>query len=54
MFLRRKIKHDEELIRISKKIDEIKVSNKSAVKELETLNKTMKEMEKRLRNLTKG
>lgn len=54
MLLRKKIKHDEELLRISKKMDEIKASNKSAVKELEALNRTMKEMEKRLKNLVKG
>lgn len=54
MFLRKKIKHDEELLRISKKMNEIKDSNRQAVKELEQLNRTMRDMEKRLRNLTKG
>ena len=34
VFLRMKMRHDEELEKISKKMDEIKASNKSAVKEL--------------------
>lgn len=54
MFLRMKIRHDEELEKISKKMNEIKGSNRQAVKELEALNKTMKEMEKRLKTLVKG
>lgn len=54
MFLKKKIRHDAELERIATKMEEIKNSNKAAVKELEQLNKTMRDMEKRLRNLTKG
>lgn len=54
VLLRRKVKNDAELERISKKMEEIKISNKAAVRELEKLNQTMRDMEKRLRNLTKG
>ena len=53
MFLRKKI-HDAELERIVTKMEEIKNSNKAAVKELEQLNKTMRDMEKRLKTLVKG
>ena len=54
VFLRKKIRHDAELERIVTKMEEIKNSNKAAVKELEQLNKTMRDMEKRLKTLVKG
>lgn len=52
---RLKVKNnDAELERISKKMEEIKASNKAAVRELEKLNQVMRDMEKRLKTLVKG
>ena len=50
----RKRKTDPELVMISKKMDEIKASNKEAVRELEKLNKTLIDMQKRLKTMKGG
>lgn len=54
VLLKWKVKNDAELEKITRKMEEIKNSNKAAVKELEQLNKTMRDMEKRLKTLVKG